>query len=189
MNTQAGAGTKNSILSPDALHQVSSALQNGPIFGFHMYLRAGRGGSTFVFSDFDSFVDYVTSSRYGDIFLIWSVGRLVLRNQFLVSALRNHGVKNASSWEKESVSSVRDYFASERGLEVFLISSSSHNLRSAIYDCDDFSEIEHEIHCAASDESIYLMVFPFTAIDTDQDCLVSGKRPDELGNVPEGGAY
>ena len=173
------------VLSDTALLRIRTALTEGPIFGFHMYCGGGRSGSTFVFSDFDSFLRYVSWARVGDIFLVWSTTGLEKSNKYL-EKLQNDRSKSAER-KTAMLEAASAYLQQEFREVVVVFGPDKDHLEALIIDLDGLDDLKRISNYA--EHGGFVGVYPFTDIDRDECYLLKAKRPDARGDVPSGGAY
>lgn len=181
-----------SILAEDTLRAVESALEEGWIGGIHLYYGGGGSGDSIAFSTFDAFHSHITSSKPGDLFIMWSVAELRKRGLLLVDNGFNPRLEaGLSLLSQGDLIGVRGYLAQKELNEIFSIRSrGGGELEATMTDLegtyeDRFLTFTQEI----AEDGDAICIFPLTSIDHPEFYLVKAKRPNENGEVPLGGAY
>ena len=130
----------------------------------------------------------------GDHFFLWSLSDMRRRNLLLVDARHETSDAAASSLlSSEAFRRVEDYLSTESRISHEVLAAASFGTTSleAIWtDLDGsgwepFLEMARQAHVPGG----ALCVLPLTTIDTVEFYLLEGKRPNEKGEVPIGGAY
>jgi hypothetical protein len=176
------------LLSPANLEKVKSALVNGCIFGHHYHYYGGSAFTIWAYSDFSHFGEYISQSRPGDLYVIWSTTQLMDRNMALAWAQYNENIKLGIPLISEiQMHAIEKYLDEDRN-EIISVLQRPDKSYARMYERDelvDFVELLPDF----TQPGGKVFVFPMKDIDTKDHILVQAKYPNENGEVPIGGAY
>jgi hypothetical protein len=65
------------ILTPHYLTRIQQAFAVGPVFGRHHHYAGGSSADNWAFHTFGPFWHYVTRSKPGDLYVMWSLPDLL----------------------------------------------------------------------------------------------------------------
>jgi hypothetical protein len=65
------------ILAPEYLSKIEGALQQGIVFGLHFHYGGGGSPTQWACLDLERFREYVSHSRPGDAYIVWSMKGLL----------------------------------------------------------------------------------------------------------------
>lgn len=176
------------LLAPNSLAVIRQAFSCGPVFGRHYHYAGGRSGDNWAFHNFEQFWEYVSYSKPGDLYFIWSLPALLDCQLALL-----HLTLNAPATLKESLdhslATTKEYLEIPFNEFFALFSLSGHTrIEVQLNDIDGFEDLRENIlhHGRLGSE---IIVFPFTTIEADKYVLVKAKYSNSEGKVPLGGPY
>jgi hypothetical protein len=181
-----------SLTNPDNLRRVEEALREGWVCGIHLLYGAGASGHPIAFATFEKYLAYVDQARPGDLFTLWSVAELRKRSRLLVDAHYETAEEGVSSLlSTTDLDRVQAYLSIGVSYEILAVASLRATSLHAVWTDLGGSEWENFLNLArqAYDARGALCVLPLTTIDQPEMYLLKGKRPNEKGEVPLGGAY
>jgi hypothetical protein len=77
MTTSEWATDGPNILASHYLTRIQQAFAAGPVFGRHHHYAGGSSADNWAFRTFESFWHYVTRSKPGDLYVMWSLPDLL----------------------------------------------------------------------------------------------------------------
>lgn len=176
------------ILSHENIEKIKDTLTRGCIFGHHYYFYGGCSSSAWAYSDFTRFMNYVSNSKPGDIFVIWSVEQLIENNLLLARIKYNGNSKTVQDLIPEKqMQVINDYWENHKD-EIIVVFKEPEKLDVKSYEKDDIADFSEDLQYVSQFNS-EVFVFPEKEIDTKNYILVEAKYPNENGEVPIGGAY
>ena len=181
---------KPNILSTESLAKINTALKQGFVFGLHMYYKSGRSLDTWAFSDFDPFREYLSLLRPGDLYIAWSVKDLEEKKLVLAYGKNSSNTSpNSLLISMEDLQRVKNYLNVQYNeiLNVY-ISWDTRTVATDLGDIDSFEDLEDDIRKHSQPNS-EIYIFPFTDIDKSEYYVLKAKYPNDIGEVPLGGAY
>jgi hypothetical protein len=178
------------ILNPHYLDQIKEALAVGPIFGRHHRLAGGCSADNWAFRTFEAFQTYVSRSKPGDLYQVWSLPALLARDMALVAITFPTTPSMVTTVVLErTVQAVKTYLdtAYNEFLALFCEVGST-EIAVQLDDLDGYDGFLDRIpRYWRPGGAIY--VFPFTHIESDEYVLLEAKYPNARGEVPIGGPY
>jgi hypothetical protein len=184
------------LLRDENLDRVRRSLEEGWVCGMHLLFCAGASGYPVAFSTYETYLEHVRQARPGDLFYLWSVGELRKRKLLLVDAryeTADHGASSLLS--ADGLRRIQEYLSIEAKIPYEVLAAASWgslSLEAEWTDLDpDGPQWERMIEMArlAYVPGGALCILPLTTIDYPEYYLLRGKRPNERGEVPLGGAY
>ena len=163
------------------------------VFGFHNYFYGGMGGDGWTAATLADYLSLVGSSRPGDYFVAHALDQLI-ENGYALAGVQTPPGQRLSS---------RLFSAEQRGqidAHVNLYTSAifvwwtqalpDGARRCGIMDANerDLDELESAL-AEWEPEAGALYAFRYADLERPETYLLTGKRPNELGEVPIGGAY
>jgi hypothetical protein len=178
------------ILASHSRAQIEQAIALGPIFGRHHHYAGGISANTWAFRTFGPFWAYVSHSKPGDLYQVWSLPDLLARDVALLQIAFDAGADaEASFFLDRSVRAVKTYLDTPFNEFIALYSvAGSDAIDVQLDDIDGYRTfLERVARYRRPGGEIY--VFPFTCIEADEYILFQAKYPNAKGEVPIGGPY
>jgi hypothetical protein len=171
------------LLSPENVDRVKSALEAGPIFGYWYRVHGGFGPVYWFAQQFDQLMTETSRAKPGDLYVIWSLPVLLVKNLALAAAryadIPAHGTSLLSP---ESMQAIEDYL-SERQNEIFAVFYGTD--RGPEVWVNDRDGLDYVVECAEwynrPEGEAY--IFPFTAIEIPEHWLLEAQYPNDRGEV------
>lgn len=176
------------ILSPENVEKVKVALLGGCIFGHHYHYCGGCAFSIWAHSNFTHFMEYISQSKPGDLYVIWSTTQLVNQKLALVEAKYKENAKPGDRFIPQNQMLIIENYLDQYRNEIIAVFRRSDEIVARMYERDelvDFVELLNDF----SQPQGEVFVFPMKEIDTKDHILVEAKYPNERGETPIGGAY
>jgi hypothetical protein len=173
------------ILAPHYFTRIQQAFAAGPVFGRHHHYAGGSSADNWAFHTFEPFWDYVTCSKPGDLYVMWSLADLLAKGVALLHVTGD----TAPSIRDNCLAAVRAYLDTPFNEFVALFPSPGRDtIEMQLNDIDGYGDLRERIeqHSRRGGE---IVVFPFTRIETDDYVLLEAKYPNAEGKVPVGGPY
>jgi hypothetical protein len=157
------------ILDPYYLEQIKQALAVGPIFGRHHHLAGGCSADNWAFRTFAAFWTYVSRSKPGDLYQVWSLP-VLLDRQVALLQMAFGTLSDAESFPAldKGLSAVKTYLdvPYNEFLALYTVAGSM-SIDVHLNDIDGFEDLlEYVDRYSRPGGEIY--VFPFTRIDADE---------------------
>jgi hypothetical protein len=173
------------ILAPYYFTRIQQAFAAGPVFGRHHHYAGGSSANNWAFRTFKPFWHYVTRSKPGDLYVMWSLPDLLAKDVALLHLTGD----TVASIPDNCLAAVKTYLDTRFNEFVALFHSRGRDIIDVqINDIDGYEDLRERIeqHSRRGGESV---VFPFTRIETDDYVLLEAKYPDTEGKVPVSGPY
>jgi hypothetical protein len=178
------------LLSPEIVTRVSAALDVGIICGVQAFYCGGHGPEPCAFADLNSYISAVENSRPGDWFTLWSVPMLADQGLLLIW-------KHQAKVTLDELQKAEGWLAAKPQREFLAVGYPEKGIAPEARwgDHDWFDKLQDlALRCAPAGEFAAL---PLTDLLEENERgrwipklhLVDGKRPNERGEVPLGGAY
>jgi hypothetical protein len=178
------------ILDVYYLERIKEALAVGPIFGRHHHLAGGCSADNWAFRTFEEFWTYLSRSKPGDPYQVWSLPALLARDMALVNmAFPMVSEKETTASLERAMQAVETYLDTlyNEFLGLFCEAGSA-ELEVQLDDIVGYEGLlERVARYKRPGGAIY--VFPFTHIEADEYILLEAKYPNAKGEVPIGGPY
>jgi hypothetical protein len=182
--------------SPESIDAIKEALTDGWVVGLHFYLGGACSPDGVAFAKFEEYQAFVSSSRAGDKFTLWSVGALLERKIPLAAVSSTAPVAGRRGQLRESdLGGIESHLAAltgERQIanEVLVAVKVRHQEQPTAFvvDIDGFDQITDWAR-RLSTEGGELYVLPLRTIEAAGLCLLNVKRANDRGEIPLVGAY
>ena len=173
------------ILAPHYFTRIQQAFAAGPVFGRRHHYAGGSSADNWAFHTFERFWDYVTRSKPGDLYVMWSLADLLAKGVALLHVTGD----TATSIRDNCLAAVRAYLDTPFNEFVALFSTGRRDtIEVQLNDIDGYEDLRERIERYSS-PGVEIIVFPFTRIETDDYILLEAKYPNAEGKVPVGGPY
>lgn len=173
------------ILAPHYRTRIQQAFAVGPVFGRHHHFAGGSSADNWAFHNFESFWDYMTRSKPGDLYVMWSLPDLLAKGMDLLHVVGG----TVPSLPYNFLTAVKSYLDTPFNEFVALLFTPGRDtIEVQLNDIDGYDDLRERIeqHRRLGAE---IIVFPFTRIEKDEYILLEAKYPNAEGKVPIGGPY
>lgn len=181
-------------LGTSELERVRAAFERSTIlFGFHQYFYGGTGGDWWTASTLADYLTLVGSSRPGDAFYAHALDQLVQDGYALAAVQTPPGQRLSSRLlSAEQVSQIEAHVSPYTSVIFFWWTQppADSARRCGIVDVNerDLEELDNALAELEPDAGA-LYAFRYADLERPENYLLTGKRPNEFGEVPIGGAY
>jgi hypothetical protein len=173
------------ILAHRYLTRIQQAFAVGPVFGRHHHYASGSSADNWAFRTFEPFWHYVTRSKPGDLYVMWSLPDLLDKGVALLHITGD----TVASIPDNCLVAVKAYLDTPFNEFVALFPSTDRGtIEVQLNDIDGYEDLRERIERYSS-PGAEIIVFPFTRIATDDYVLLEAKYPNAEGKVPIGGPY
>jgi hypothetical protein len=185
--------TKNrpNLLAPDNLARIENEISHGLILAHHYHFYGGRSRDEVAFDQFDGFMSYISLSKPGDAFTIWSLNQLLAKKLEIATA--KYSPQSRDEFLILPAASLRliEEYLGQKYNEingVYYLPNSAGPLKARTYDQDMFGEFLVDVR-SYSKPGGEVYIFSEEVIYQEVNILLDAKYPNAEGEVPIGGAY